>query len=271
MNFALIASKKDLVGINCVELLINEFGFKETEKEFDLNPVFEKNNFSLYQINEIQIYPEIFDSLKEDILVFLSKHSAKSGKPSLTVHAVGNWSKAEFGGKDFTLVNTSGSLIKNYFLDLIKRKKEFSLKEHEVSLESTHHGPFTVKPTVFIELGSNEKHWNNIDGARALCETVMNASKVNEKAKAVIGFGGTHYCSEFNKLLERTDYCTTHIAPLYALENLNSDLISQALNKSIEKVELAVLDWKGLRSYKEKVVELLKENKIGFERIQKLI
>ncbi|MBN2126951.1 MAG: hypothetical protein JW703_01000 [Candidatus Diapherotrites archaeon] len=271
MNFALIASKKDSVGVNCAELLINEFGFKESKKEFDSNPVFVKENFSLYSINELQVYPEIFDSLKEDVLVFLSRHSAKSGKPSLTVHAVGNWGKAEVGGKDFTLIKTSGSLIKNYFLDLQKRKEEFSLKEHEVSLESTHHGPYTIKPTVFLELGSNETHWNNLDGAKALCETVMNASKVNEKQKAVIGFGGTHYCSEFNKLLERTDYCTTHIAPLYALENLNSDLIQQAIQKSIEKVELAVLDWKGLRNYKEKVVELLKENKIEFERINKII
>ena len=42
-----------------------------------------------------------------DEVVFMSKHSAASGIPTLTVHPIGNYKKADFGGRDGTLVRSA--------------------------------------------------------------------------------------------------------------------------------------------------------------------
>ncbi|MFH1588740.1 MAG: D-aminoacyl-tRNA deacylase [Candidatus Diapherotrites archaeon] len=274
MKYALIVSKTDKAGMNIYEKLLNEYKFKETNKEFDSNKVFEKkikeNEFNLFLINEKQIFADYVNKVPCDVIIFLSKHASKVGTPSLTVHAPGNWGKAEFGGKDFCLTPTYGSLIKSYYLDLLKRKEEFSLNEFEVSLEVSHHGPFLEKPNVFIELGSNEKGWNNESGAKAIIECVLNSSKINEKQKAVIGLGGGHYAPSFNRLLEKSDYCTTHICPLYALPNLNKELLQQAIDKSKESIEFIALDWKGLKKEKQRIIDLMDEMDLVWKKSNEL-
>jgi D-aminoacyl-tRNA deacylase len=270
MKFALIVSKTDSAGMNIYNQLLNEYNFKESEEEFDSSPVHEKkikgNEFKLFLINEKQIYSDYVDKVFCDAIIFLSKHASKAGTPSLTVHAPGNWGKAEYGGKDFSLTPTYGSLIKSYYLDLLKRKKEFNLTEFEVSLEVTHHGPFLSKPNLFIELGSNEEGWNNELGAKAIIECVLNATKIDLNAKAVIGLGGNHYAPSFNRLLEKSDYCITHICPLYALSNLSKELLQEAINKSKEKIEFIALDWKGLKKEKQRIIGLLNEMNLDWKK-----
>ena len=42
------------------------------------------------------------------------------------------------------------------------------------------------------------------------------------------------------------------------LENLSEDLIKQAVDKTKEKVDFILLDWKGLGKEKQRITEMLK-------------
>jgi D-aminoacyl-tRNA deacylase len=190
----------------------------------------------------------------------------------LTCHAIGNWGKAELGGKDATLVLSSAFLLRNYLLELEKQKLQKNL-DFEVTLECTHHGPFLSKPTVFIELGSSEEQWSNAIAAQAVAETIAKATSLdcNSAVIPAIGVGGTHYCSEFSKLVLRKPFAFSHICPEYALQNFNEALLQQAVACSLEKPQLVVIDWKGLGKQKEKILSLFSNQSLPIERVQNLL
>ena len=78
--------------------------------------------------------------------------------------------------------------------------------------------------------------------------------------------GGGHYNSAANKIMERTEYAVGHICPKYALANLDSEMITQAIEKTIPKPSLVALDWKGLGQEKERIVNLLDEMNIKYKK-----
>ncbi|MBU1120525.1 D-aminoacyl-tRNA deacylase, partial [Candidatus Micrarchaeota archaeon] len=119
----------------------------------------------------------------------------------------------------------------------------------DVVLEVSHHGPFLEKPTVFIEIGSSEKQWTEKEAARVLAYAIMKATRLNAKEyKTAIGAGGTHYCPEFTKIQLKTDIALSHIVSKYAVDSLTKDSFNQMTEKTVEKVDFMLLDWKGLTS-----------------------
>lgn len=210
------------------------------------------------------------NNVEADAIIFASSHKSVMEKPTLTTHAIGNWGKAELGGKAKTLVPTNAFLLKNYLLGLQEQKEKMKL-DYEVTLEVTHHGPSLTKPVVFIELGSGEKQWSDKKAAEAVANTILEHTSVKGNFKPAIAFGGGHYCPEFTKLVLRTDYALGHICPLYALPDLNSDLVQQAINATNPKAESIVLDWKGLKAEKQKVSQLSEESGIKVERVRPLL
>src|SRR3989344_474598 len=251
---AIICSKKDEAGTNMHKYFLKH-GFRESEKEFQGNKVYRKNEFELYLINKEQIYADEVNSIPAEAFIFASKHSSKAEKKSLTVHPIGNWSKADFGGKDSELIKTSSHLMKNYLISLNKWKEKLLL-DFEVTFESTHHGPALTKPTVFIETGGTEKEWNDLNAVKAVCETIVNETKFEGKGTISIGLGGTHYASLFSKMALNQEFSFSHMCPKHCLEFLNEEMIEKAIANTMEKVEAIVLDWKGLGQWKEKVLEL---------------
>ncbi|MFH1587642.1 MAG: D-aminoacyl-tRNA deacylase [Candidatus Diapherotrites archaeon] len=270
MKTSIIVSKEDIAGMNMAKFLKETFGFKETEREFDGNNVWVKDKFELVFVNEFQIYAEHLNNLETDLIVFASRHSSAAEKPSLTVHAPGNWGKAEMGGKDGELCPTYAGLIKNYLLELQKKKDELNL-EYEVSLETTHHGPFLEKPAVFIELGSCEKQWGDLKAAEIIAGIIFNSTKVENAGVVAIGIGGNHYCPEFTKLVLRTDYATSHIIPKYILQNFSEEMLGKAIEKTVEKVDEIVIDYKGLGLEKKRVLPVLEKCGLPIKRVRKLL
>ncbi len=233
MEYAVIVSKQDLAGMNIA------------------NHIIERDNLRLYLREEKSIDCENIDKeIDADLFIFATKHESAAGKPALSVHFPGNFGKAELGGKENTLCKTDASLEKAFYLKL----KE--LYQGEVTLEVTHHGPYLEKPCIFIEIGSSEKEWVNEEYGKIIAKTISEVTKEYKKCKTLVGIGGGHYSITFGKVLERTEYAVAHICPKYQLENLNEDLVKQMFTS--EKVEFAVVDWKGLGQFKEKVKELLK-------------
>jgi len=225
---------------------------------------------ALHFIEGNQCFADSVDEISADFFVFASKHKSESGKPALTVHSIGNWGKAEMGGKDHSLVPTNSFLLKNYLLALQKQKGQSQLP-YDVCLECAHHGPWLSKPTVFIELGSSEKQWRDKKAAEAIAKTIISSTSIEGNFRSAIGIGGTHYCPEFTKLVLKTDWALGHICPEYALPFFNEEMLQKAIAFTKPKPEAIILDWKGLGKEKVRLVELLESQTLPVLRIKALL
>ena len=199
-------------------------------------------------------YPADYDALASrfdiDYMVVASRHWAKSGKPSLTLHPTGNFGKAMYGGRNRELQFTAPLPMRRIFLEVMSDPP----KGFEVSLEATHHSPtaFSV-PMFFVEVGSRETQWRNNSIAEYLVDCILRGLESQDTAPIVIGFGGGHYCPSFSPRMG--EYAFGHMAAKYAVDLLTDDLVSQMVEKS-PGVERAFLD-KGLKGQQRKKVEFL--------------
>lgn len=87
--------------------------------------------------------------------------------------------------------------------------------------------------------------------------------------KAAFVIGGSHYSHIANKLLLESGYSVSHICPKHKLADLDDETLRQAMERSFPKADLALLDWKGLGSEKQRIIGLLEKNGIEFERSDK--
>ena len=272
---AIIASSKDPAGVNIRNSLIELFDFEKIDEKFDNNDVFQYGKIpnkatKLYLTNNELIHSERIDKkINADIFVFASKHRSKENTKSFAVHAIGNWSKAELGGEEGKLCPSSAILLKNLFVELDNTAEDTS---YEITMEATHHGPYVEAPSVFVEIGSTEKEWKGEENGNIIAKTIMNAlNNGNSNYKVAIGIGGPHYCNNFNKVVLRTDIAFSHICPKYLIERLDGNLLRQSIQKTAEKVDFIVLDWKGLGAEKQRIVDLLKTMNLEFKRTDMLL
>ena len=77
--------------------------------------------------------------------------------------------------------------------------------------------------------------------------------------------------NNFNKVVLRTEIAFSHICPKFQLENLDEELIKQSIEKTKEKVDFIVLDWKGLGKEKQRIVEMLKNLNLEFNRADQIL
>lgn len=239
----IVASEKDRAGMNMIASL-KAIGFSDSFEEFRGKPVLEMGNYRATTIGEDIIYAEHIDELAErldlEFVVFASRHSSKSGNPTLTVHSTGNFGKAEYGGEDRTLQNTLANVKHNIYLKL----RECTL-DYGVSLEATHHGPTKFKtPLFFVEIGSSEERWGDKEAAEFVVDAILEGTGSKESWQHAIGFGGGHYAPRFSGMEE---VAFSHICAKYALDSLDSGLISQMVEKTADGVDFAVLDEKGMK------------------------
>jgi len=83
----------------------------------------------------------------------------------------------------------------------------------------------------------------------------------------VLGIGGPHYNSKFTKMALENEVAFGHMIPKYAVSNLNSKILQQCIERTLEKVESAVLDWKGIRGEdKQPLLEMLTATGIPVEK-----
>lgn len=268
MQYAIIVSKKDQAGLNIKDSLIKLFNFKEYGS-FENEKIYSYNNIKLYSIESESIYAENIDQkIDADVFIFATKHKATGQRKTLCCHMPGNWGKAEMGGKDKTLCFAFASLIREIFIEMNKLNN----LEYSCTLECDHHGPVCNKPVMFIEIGSSSTEWQDKNAADTIAKTIFNVITQSIKEyKTTIGIGGPHYCDNFNKVLLRTEFSISHICPSYHLGNLDKDLVLQAINKSKEKIEFVILDWKGLGQEKQKIVSILNELNLRYYKIKEIL
>ncbi|GBC74463.1 hypothetical protein HRbin05_00504 [archaeon HR05] len=192
-----------------------------------------------------------------DCYIFLSRHRSKSNKPTLTCHSTGNFSHAVMGGNARELAYTYPSLQKCYMLNLYSNRGK--VPNYDIVIEATHHGPTSLaKPVLFIEIGSSEREWSDMDAISVTCESLL-SSIVNFKEygrKVGIALGGTHYPEKFTNLLIDSDIALASVASKHNLKHVDELMLRQMIAKSIEPVRYIILDWKGLGSEKDRIVNL---------------
>jgi len=196
-----------------------------------------------------------------DGFIFLSKHAAESGKLALTCHSTGNFSKAQFGGNDREVAIPHSNIQKEYLKTLWDHKSQFL--DFQITIEATHHGPTALtKPSLFIEIGTTEKQWTDISLCNSVAILVHNVMSKDIKSFPVaICFGGTHYPEKFTAELLDGKFALGTVVPKHALDDLDENLFTHILKQN-KSAKTALLDWDGLGSNKQKVINFLSKTNL---------
>jgi len=270
-----VASRKDVAGLNIAKQILSHYPFSPTGETFQDNPVHsayvkgKKVTLAILSGEAVaaQHLPDCFANLS--LIVFISKHSSTSGTPTLSVHTPGNFAVAELGGLPKTVSVAPATAMRDA-LKALAYFQESAKLEYEVSYECTHHGPSLNVPTMFVELGSSATQWSDSKAAEAVAHATMSAIGkfgASEK-KAVLGIGGTHYNQRFTRIALEGKAVFGHMIPKYAVPNVDSETLRQCIEKTMEKVECAILDWKGIKSVdKPNLLKMLKEVELSYEKI----
>ena len=233
MKYLIIASKKDPAGMNIIENL------KKLNCQIPIHLV----------ETEIIHTENIDKKFDTDFIIFASKHQSQIPNKTLSIHSIGNFKEAKYGGKSNTLSPASALLTKYFFQTLNKNNN----LNYEVTLEATHHGPLIETPSIFIEIGSTKSEWEDKKAGKLIAETIIESVNSFKKKsyKIAIGIGGPHYCPSFNKIQLGDKFAISHIVPKYNLP-LTKNLIEQLINKTQEKLTHAIIDWKGFTNSPER-------------------
>ncbi|MBA0613374.1 hypothetical protein Godav_013819 [Gossypium davidsonii] len=192
-----------------------------------------------------------------DEVIFFSKHTAVSNRPALTVHPIGVPHLREGdvppqGGRPGWAAPPDPRI--GPWLRLLKKLAQSHnlVPEFEITLEGTHHGPITTKPTMFLEIGSTDEYWKRQDAAKviALVErldrllevktsfpnffwlclklvweglglgggaAVGNWGREDERNKVLLGIGGGHYAPRHMDIVMKEGVWVGHLLSGYSL------------------------------------------------------
>ncbi len=238
----IVTSAEDIASMNIREKILDMAPWKETGL-FDGSPVLSNGQYQMVLIQDIHLYWDNLDTavmdatgMNYDTVIFASRHRSKSGLRTLTVHPLGNYGPADFGGKPETIVPPNPRLMTAALLLLQEKAGDL---DFEISFEVTHHGPYLETPTFFIEIGSNEAAWPEPEPARRIASVLLELpeSKTTHEDDIVLGVGGGHYAPRHTDFINRNKASMSHMVPNYALKHLNDDMVSQLKKKTgAEKV-----------------------------------
>ena len=263
------------------EVFLNskQFSFIETGTIWQENPIFalEKTSFEVKIDNFLsknQIFlgltaePLIFlekskldrTNFSPEVIIFASRHTSKTARPAFLVHTTGNWSNnADFGGKPQDLSKTSALLQKAGFESLRGQIEKFDIPDFSLDIEVTHHGPTTLDtPLIFMELGSSKQEWLIKEAGEVVANAIVNTIfkylvfKKKKDQQVGLGFGGTHYAPNFNRLITNTNIALSFICPKYYIQELNENFIMLMINNTVEDIDYFIVDWKGTNSEDKK-------------------
>ncbi len=222
----IIASKQDLAGMNIANHLRELFDFEKIKKD-----QYQYKDCILSFIEKDSVYAEFPETqfIDIDFIIFASRHSSEAGIPSLTAHTPGNFGSADYGGTPKEICFSNPIAQKLALKELQTQKEELSL-DFDVSMEATHHGPLTGKPTMFIEIGSSKEQWTIPKAGEAVAVSLMKAAEYKEHDfKKAVGIGGGHYCQKHTKVMLYRDYAIGHVLAKYV--PITEENVKKAVDK----------------------------------------
>jgi len=264
----IIASKLDVAAQNIARELVRQRDFRPVHGAS--GGFFEQGEVFLKHADTDGIHTNNLDvNIKVDLVIFASRHRSEKGEPTLTAHWPGNaTSRADFGGnaKSLSLADPPRLRAALLALDAAREKRNLN---YAVSLEATHHGPTELDvPTLFIEVGSTEKEWNDTEAAAAVSEAIWKTATEPVPGKNAVGFGGGHYCNKQSLAIRKDGYAFGHILSKYFFEEYDEEIIRMAFNRTIGECRTAVIDWKGVRgTERAKLLRTLEEIGVQIVRV----
>jgi D-aminoacyl-tRNA deacylase len=233
----IVTSGEDIASMNIRQKLLSLADWKDVGT-FRGTPALSAGGFYMVFIPGIHLEAEALDSevkkalgIEFDCMIFASRHKSQSGLRTLTVHPVGNYGKAEFGGREGRLAPTAPMLMTQALLRL---KKSAGSLDFQISFECTHHGPYVETPSFFIEIGSDEDAWKEEEPAKKLAEVILSLDKNQDTLgdKIAIGVGGGHYAPRHSEVALAKKISFGHMLPNYACGNASSDMVKQAIERT---------------------------------------
>src|SRR3990167_8841130 len=112
-KYLVIASKKDIAGMN-ITTNLSQFRKSPLLSSMQNNAP----NFDFYFPEEEIIFTENLDLEKinkYDFIIFASRHKSEKNQRALTIHTVGNFRNAQFGGVSGKISKTSAQFSKQLF------------------------------------------------------------------------------------------------------------------------------------------------------------
>lgn len=231
----LVCSLEDIASVNIKDALVEAGGWTEGAA-YQGRPVLRRGDALMATIEGVHLYADDIDKGVEeatgekiDEVVFLSRHRAASRQPSLTVHPIGNWARADYGGREETLVPPAPELMTSLLRELKAKAEGLPF---EVVFEVTHHGPYLGSPTLFIEIGSSEETWGDLRAADAIARSLLDA-KVEDHPRAV-GIGGGHYAPRYTEVALAKRISFGHMLPGYAMDLQDAEGLRDRIGMALE-------------------------------------
>lgn len=189
----------------------------------------------LHENIDIEVYDQLH--FEAQLAIFLSRHRSKMGEPTLTVHPIGNYGDAEFGGKPKTLVPAAPRMMTS-LLRHIKKNLQSTTLGYKVCYEVTHHGPYLKIPTLFAEVGSTEAQWHQQEPASVIGQSLFEllTEHLYEKEypndiPVLLGIGGGHYAPRFTDVAFQKNIAFGHMIASYHIDagSIDWDMIEQSI------------------------------------------
>jgi D-aminoacyl-tRNA deacylase len=269
MSRLLVCSLPDIPSVNMKESLLKMHEWEDLGSKDDLS-FLSFGETVMVTIPDMHIYHEGLDreveefGVKVDEVIVMSKHSAKSGRPALTAHPIGNYHENQYGGKEGALVKANPPLMTDALRGIVKMN---DMPENQLCFEVTHHGPWLDKPTFYIEVGSVQEQWENKHAADILAHVIDGLDPHPEYPTAV-GMGGGHYAPRFTEVALNYKVNFGHMIPNYQIEGRDDEDIVRMLRLACEAsdTKLVYLHRKSMKKPEERRMSALIESS-GFEQI----
>jgi D-aminoacyl-tRNA deacylase len=246
MTVLIISSAEDPASTHIKNSLLEQTTWEE-QGIFYNTPVFRHTsmkNLVLVTIPDKKIRHENIDievqeqlHIDPKIAIFLSRHRSKTGEPTLTVHPIGNFSDAQFGGQPKTIVPAAPKMM-THLLRLIKKNLQSTDLDYKVCYEVTHHGPFLRIPTLFTEVGSTEVQWQQKEPASIIATSLLELLHTYQYEEdfpkdipVLLGIGGGHYAPRFTDIVLQKKVAFGHMIPSYKIDEGTID--DEILEKTI--------------------------------------
>lgn len=236
MRRLIVRCERDIASSNIVDRFLSFGEWEDAGTDRKGRRYISNGDDTVVYLGEQHIRAEHIDrdaadiGFRPDVVVFPSVHSASSGIPALTVHPIGNYHEALYGGETRKLSPSCPSLMS----DMLRRiRAECKLPEYTVCFEATHHGPYLEKPAFFLEIGSDESRWGRKDAAE-IQANVLDSVRERNGYVSVVGLGGGHYTPRFTELALSHKVNFGHMVPNYQLEGYDDEDIAGSIKLATE-------------------------------------
>ncbi len=245
----LLSSLEDRASINIRDRLLEMADWTEIGSYLG-RPAYLRDDDVMVTIERSHLFSDDIDaSVSQELgfqierVLFLSRHKAASGIPTLTVHPIGNYGAADLGGRPGELVPSDPRLMTALLIKLTECVKGLPF---QVSFETTHHGPWMSKPTSYIEIGSGEDNWGHVGAAKSIASAVLEADPLDDPI--AIGVGGGHYAPRFSEVCLTKRISFGHMVPNYAIEKVDDAMALERMQRAADasKAELVYIHRKSM-------------------------